>query len=154
MSIVTAVVAAGTWIWDNKDELSLEFARLTHGVTNVRNWRNDTDQELEVWKLDGSFQWQDHYRIAPGQTGGGDMWIPWANNATEYTRKHAVIQVGGQILACVWQQGTQIRFNTADEFVPGGQSVPGEAEAGGERTIVVRRDPQGRLGFAVAGYRR
>jgi hypothetical protein len=42
-------------------------------VTNIRRWRNDTDQELEVWKLDGSYQWQDQYRIPPGQTGGGDM---------------------------------------------------------------------------------
>jgi hypothetical protein len=146
------VIEVGIWIWEHKDALGLAWAQLTHGVTNVKRWRNETGQELEVWKLDGSYTWADHYRIAPGQTVDADMWIPWADNADQYAKKHAVIMVGGKPLAYIWQSGTQIRFNTSDEFVPEGQSAAGESTAGGNRTILVTRDPQSRLGFAIGGY--
>ncbi|MFF5296550.1 hypothetical protein [Paractinoplanes globisporus] len=152
MSTIDVVVAVGAWIWANKDKLGLEWAELTYGVTNVKRWRNETGEELEVWKLDGSQSRQDHYRIPAGQSDDADMWIPWADNPEQYAVKHAVILVGGRPLAYVWQSGTKIRFNTNDEFVPGGPSVPGAAKAGGNRTILVKTDEMGRLGFAIGGF--
>ncbi|GIF02280.1 hypothetical protein [Paractinoplanes rishiriensis] len=152
MSAIDVVVSVGMWIWANKDSVGLTWAEIFHGVTNVKRWRNETDEELEVWKLDGGESRQDHYRIPPGGTEEADMWIPWADDASQYAVKHAVILIGGRPLAYLWQNGTKIRFNTNDEFVPGGQAVPGAAKAGGNRTILVKKDAHGRLGFAIGGY--
>jgi len=153
MSFIETVTSVGAWIWTNKDAFGLSWAELMHGVTNVKRWHNGTDEEMEVWKLDGSGVRQDNYRISAGQTVDGDMWIPWADNASQYAHRHAVIEIGGRPLAHVWQSGTRIRFNTSDSFVPNGESVPGAAKAGGNRMIFVKKDPRGQLGFVIAGYR-
>jgi hypothetical protein len=129
------------------------FAELTHGVTNVKRWVNYTQHEVEVWKLDGGHQRKDHYRLPPGQSGRGDMWIPWADNASQYQDHHATIQVGGRPLAYIWQSGPLVRFNIRDEFVADGVAVPGASGAGGDRTMVIATDQQGRIGFAIGTYK-
>ena len=127
------------------------WAMMTHGVTNIKAWENRTGQELEVFKVDGGGV-QDHYRIPAGQTVHGDMWIPWADNAGQYGAKHATLQLGGQLLAVVWQSGDKVRFNIVDAFVDGGFAVPGAYGAGGDRKVIVIRDSQGRVGFVLDVY--
>ena len=117
-------------------------------MTNVKKWVNKTDRNVEVWKLDGGNRWRDHYRVPPRQTGGGEMWIPWADDADEYADHHAIIRVDEVVVGYIWQSGPAVRFNTSDEFVPGGVCVPGAAGAGGDRTVVIDTDHEGRVGFA------
>jgi len=52
------------------------------------------------------------------------------------------------VVGYIWQSGPAVRFNTSDEFVPGGVCVPGAAGAGGDRTVVIDTDHEGRVGFA------
>jgi hypothetical protein len=110
------------------------WAIITGGVTNVKAWENRTSREIEVWKFDhGESRRKDEYRVGPGQTAFGDMWIPQTANSTEYPCKHAVVTVGGELLMVVYQFDGKVRFNTRDEFLPNGYTVPGAYAAGGDR---------------------
>jgi hypothetical protein len=128
-------------------------AELTKGVTNIKSWSNLTEQEVEVWKLDGGSQQKDHYRIPPGKRIFQEMWIPWADNARQYVDHHATVRVGGRPLAYIWQSGPLVRFNTRDEFVADGVAAPGASGAGGDRAMVIATDSQGRTGFAIGTFR-
>jgi hypothetical protein len=157
---LAVIIAIGRWIMQNQQFLSDVgewWARQDHGVTNIKRWQNETDQDVEVWKLDGGSARRDHYRIPPGQTLNAYMWVPWANQPgtghLRYGDHHAVIMVGGQPLAYFWQNGTLLRFNTNDAFVYGGVRVPGAAGAGGNRTMIIATDPQGRKGFALGTWK-
>jgi len=154
------ITAVGTWIMHNPLFISVVgewWARQVHGVTNIKRWQNETDQEVEVWKLDGGIARRDHYCIPPGQTTNADMWVPWADEPgtgpLRYADHHAVIMVGDQPLAYFWQSGALLRFNTNDAFVYGGVGVPGAAGAGGNRTMIIATDPQGRKGFALGTWK-
>jgi hypothetical protein len=131
--------------------IGIFWSIMTNGVTNVKEWKNQTGQEVEVWKTDdhGNDR-EDHYRVAPGETVAGDMWIPWADNAAQYTRKHATLTVGGKPLAYLWQSGSKVRFNTHDEFLSGGFAVPGANGAGGERRVIVVAGDDGRPSFVFS----
>jgi hypothetical protein len=159
-AIIAGIVAVATWIMQHSQFISDVgewWARMTNGVTNIKRWQNETDQEVEVWKFDGGFGQRDHYRIPSGQTHNADMWVPWADQPgtghLRYNDHHAVITVGGEPLAYFWQSGSLVRFNVVDAFVYGGVGVPGAAGAGGNRTMIIAKDPQGRKGFAVGTYR-
>jgi hypothetical protein len=136
----------------NKDFIGLAFAELTHGVTNVKRWVNDTAQVVEVWKVDGGSGRADNYTIRPGTTFDGDMWIPWANTAEEYRNHHVTITVGGSPLVYIWQNGDSIRFNTDDAFIAGGPPLAGgSGTSGGNRTIAVGALGQD-VGVAIGGF--
>jgi hypothetical protein len=158
---ITIVVEVATWIMQNQQfisDVAEWWAVMTNGVTNIKRWQNETDQEVEVWKLDGGAAKRDRYRIPPGQTINADMWAPWADHRgtgrLRYDDHHAVIMVGGAPLAYLWQSGSLVRFNTSDAFVYGGVAVPGASGAGGNRTMIIAKDPQGRKGFALGTYKR
>jgi hypothetical protein len=146
---LATILAVGAWITQNSSAIGRTWAEWTRGVTNVKTWVNETDHEIEVWKLDGGYRRRDHFRVPPRQTVHIDMWISWADDPDQYADHHVIIQVGGAPLAYIWQSGPVIRFNTSDEFVDGGVPVPGAAGAGGDRTMVVGQDLQGRIGFAL-----
>lgn len=120
------------------------WAMITGGVTNVKEWENRTSREIEVWKFDhGESQRKDQLRIGPGQTTFGDMWLPWAENSAEYPRKHAVFTIGGELLAVVYQSDKKVRFNTRDEFLPNGYTVPGAYAGGGNRRVTFVENSDG-----------
>jgi hypothetical protein len=145
-----AVLEAAKWVYENSSTIGTIFAEMTNGVTNVKEWVNETGQDVEVYKFDGSSSQQDRYRLSPGQARHNDMWIPWADNAQQYARKHAVMLVSGQPVAYLWQSGRLVRFNVRDEFVVDGEGVPGASGAGGNRRMTIGIDPQGRIGFVVS----
>ena len=147
--LLSTALTIGMWIVEHSSDIGRGVAEFIKGVTNVKKWVNRTDFEVEVWKLDGGYRLRDHYRVPPRQTGGGEMWIPWADNDDEYADHHAVVRVGDAVVGYIWQSGPAVRFNTADEFVPGGVCVPGAAGAGGDRIVVIDTDRDGRVGFAV-----
>jgi hypothetical protein len=158
---ITIIVNVGTWIMQNQEfiaDVAEWWARMTNGVTNIRRWQNETDEEVEVWKLDGGTARKDHYRIPPGQTINAEMFVPWADSPgagwLRYDDHHGVIMVGGAPLAYIWQSGSLIRFNSSDGFEYGGVGVPGASGAGGNRTMIIAKDPQGRKGFALGTYKR
>jgi hypothetical protein len=130
---------------------------MVNGVTNTKRWQNETDQQVQVWKLDGGWSWKNYYTIPPKQTLNADMWIPWADypgsGNLRYGDHHAVVMVGDQPLAFIWQNGALIRFNTSDAFVYGGVGVPGAAGAGGNRTMIIAKNPQGQTGFALGTWK-
>ena len=118
---VEAIIAVGTWIVQNQDPtFARPFVYPLPAATIIKRWVNETDQEVEVWKLDGGSERRDHYTIPLGQTLNEQMWVPWADNPTQYRDHHVVIMVGGQPLAYFWQHGDSVRFNVFDEFVYGG----------------------------------
>jgi hypothetical protein len=71
------------------------------------------------------------------------MWLPWAENSAEYPRKHAVFTVGGELLAVVYQSDRKVRFNTRDEFLPNGYTVPGAYAGGGNRRVTFVENSDG-----------
>jgi len=160
LEVLEAIVQVGTWIMAHQkfiDDVQGWFSQQFHGVTNIKRWENATDQQVEVWKFDGGTAKKDYYRIQPGQTLDVDMWVSWADRPgtgwLKYGDHHVVVQVGGQPLAYLWQNGNLIRFNAEDAFVDGGVAVPGASGAGGNRTMVIAKDPQGRSGFALGVYK-
>jgi len=156
IDLVGELVVAGSWIVQHPEFLSdvgTWWSQMVGGVTNVRSWVNETDQEVQVWKLDGGYWWKDHYTIPAMQTIDADMWIPWVDNPYQYRTHHATIQVGGKVLAHFWQSGRLIRFNVSDTFVYGAPGVPGASGAGGTRTMIMASDPQSRTGFALGTFK-
>jgi len=159
--ILKAIFDVGTWIMQHADfidDVQSFWAQKFHGVTNIKRWENATDEQVEVWKLDGDKNAKkNYYRIAPGDTLNADMWVPWADRSgtgwLRYTDHHTVIKVGSNPLAYLWQNGDLIRFNAEDAFVEGGFAVPGASGAGGNRTMIIAKDPQGRTGFALGTYK-
>jgi len=158
---MATIVAVGEWIIEQNKDFSFTTwgsDRMFAGVTNVKRWVNETDQEVRVWKVDGGYSYKDEYTIPAGHTVNAHMWIPWADQPgtgpLRYDDHHAVIMVGGQPLAYLWQSGTLIRFNTSDAFVNGGVAVPGLSRSGGDKTMVIGKDPQSRVGFALGMYKR
>lgn len=147
---ISVIVAVGRELAENLMGIVLPplIDMITYGVTNIKRWENRTDLDLEVWKIDGGGE-TDRYFVAAGSSRNGDMWVPWADNADQYASKHATIQVGGQPLAYLWQNGRAVRFNTADTFVDDGTPAPGYARSGGERKLVVDRAPSGQPVFTL-----
>jgi len=145
------VLNAAVWLINNAGVIGDLWSRLTGGVTNVKEWVNQTGQEIEVFKIDGGGI-QDHYRIPPGQTRSGDMWIPWAESDADYARHHTTFMIGGKPLAYVWQSAKVMRFNIVDAFVPGGTPVVGASGGGGNRRVLFGTDPQGVSAFAVSVF--
>jgi hypothetical protein len=149
------ILAALKWLWEQREWLGREFSTISGGVTNVRRWHNDTDVELEVWKFDHDDPKtkKDWVKIPPRQTRDFGMWIPWADSEAKYNAgRRAFIQVGGKVIANIWQSGPLVRFNVEDKWVAGGEPIPGSATSGGERKLVVTKDPQGRAAFMVGPY--
>jgi hypothetical protein len=136
------------------DRLGAWWARAFHGVTNIKAWGNATDQTVYVYKYDGGYQKKDYRTIPTGQTvtGGADMWIPWADNPSQYNDHHATIMVGNQELAYFWQSGLSIHFNVLNYFDNGLPGIPGASQSGGDRTLVVAKDDQGKYGVAMSTF--
>ncbi|GID28019.1 hypothetical protein [Paractinoplanes brasiliensis] len=138
------------WLVQNSGAVGGLWAQMTHGVTNIKEWVNETNYEVEVWKLDGGFRRKDHFRIPPRQTVHAELWVSWADNEQQYADHHVTIVVGGQPLAYLHQSGKLVRFNTVEEFADGAVGVPGACGAGGDRRAVIGADPQGRRGFMIS----
>jgi hypothetical protein len=140
---------AARWIAEAFSVAGWGISIIAHGVTNVKEWENNTDQELEVWKVDGRGR-ENNYRITPGQTLRGDMWVPWADTPEQYTKHHGTVKVGGELVGCFWQSGNALWCSTRDEFM--GIQIPGVQGAGGNRRMVFGTNPQGRTAFVVGTY--
>ena len=112
---------------------------------------------MEYWKYDNSgVNPEDVFSLPAKTTKDGDFLDAWADPAQRYlSGKRAVISIGtkppapgGKALAYIWQSGPLVRFNATDAFVPDGPAVPGVTNAGGDRMVVIAKDPAGNLGFA------
>lgn len=138
------------------DNLGRFWSETLHGVTNIKAWGNATGETVEVFKFDGGTTKRDRRTILPNTsvTGGADMWIPWTDWPVHYKTHHATIVVGGREVAYFWQSGDSIRFNVENAFVANGPAIPGAAQAGGERTMVVAKDNEGNLGIVLGVFKR
>ncbi|CAH0272502.1 hypothetical protein SRABI26_03704 [Arthrobacter sp. Bi26] len=148
--LISAFTAAAKWVWDNRDDIGEKFSVATKGVTNIKKWQNFTDLDVEVWKFDHGRE--DNYKILPGQVVSADMWVPWADSASEYKNHHGVVAVSGVPSLFFWQSGAYVRFNTQDAFVRGGTPVPGVSGSGGNRQLTIAKDPGGQVGIVLAGW--
>src|SRR5215203_1338134 len=62
---IETIISVGAWIVDRypehfQPEWNWGWERPPGGVTNIRTWQNETDEEVEVWKLDGGSKRRDH----------------------------------------------------------------------------------------------
>ena len=103
------------WLVENSGAIGNLWSVMTGGVTNIKQWVNESSQQLEVWKVDGGRR-ENAYSIAPGRTLRAEMWISWCNNTDEYPRKHVTLMLGGRLLAVLWQRERVVYFNAVDAF--------------------------------------
>jgi hypothetical protein len=159
---VETIIAVGTWIVQNQEPMFAGplWGMPPPGVTNIKRWVNETDQEVQVRKIDTMLDPRGRevpvrggIRVPANQTYHWDMWIPWADNPSMYVDHHMTIQVGDQVQAHFWQSRASVRFSVKDAFVVDAPEVPGFSRAGGDRTMVIAKDPQGWTGFALGIYR-
>lgn len=114
------------------------------GVTNIKEVLNETGMTVEVRKYDtkplaAQAEFETTGEIpASGGTWSGDMWIPWADNANDFTEKHIEIVINGNTAFWIWQSGDYIRYNTRRSFVQNSRRVPGESRVNGERRLIIR----------------
>lgn len=145
------VIAAAKWVWEHRDDIGETFSEVSNGVTNIKKWQNFTDQDVEVWKFDHGRE--DNYKILPGQVVSKDMWVPWADSASEYKNHHGVVAVSGVPRLFFWQSGKHVRFNTQDAFVKDGEPIPGFSKSGGNRQMSFAKAPGGQVGIVLAGWK-
>jgi len=148
---VAILLVAGKWITENKDWIQerLLISDPVGGSTVIKRVINETDQPVEVWKIDLTwFEPPQKMNVGPNSRFDGEMWVPWAPNQSQYRDRHMSIKVGSQIIAYIWQDGHHIRFGVKDQFVPDAPGVPGVSMGGGERVLGIARTPEGVTGFA------
>jgi hypothetical protein len=150
---VKEIIEVGDHVLRNNAEYGRIIAEILGTVTNVRRVVNETDQSVTLWKKDG-WKGEQTVRIQPNTTSGMEMWIPWADSATQYNNHRMEIRVGSQVIGHLWQSGSQVRFNASNQWVKDGYAVAGEAKAGGDRTLLVGKDSNGKLGFSFAGHKK
>ena len=138
---------AAEWVANVFGLIGLGVAILFHGVTNVKEWVNDTDTEVEVWKLDGGSSRKDYVRLAPGQTLRRDHWIAWADNPEQFQEHHGEVHIGGDLKLVFWQSGNGLFLGPRLAYM--GTEIPGVQGAGGNRRMYIGKDQQGRIGLAV-----
>ncbi|HEX8623907.1 MAG TPA: hypothetical protein VF782_02385 [Allosphingosinicella sp.] len=114
------------------------IAELIGGVTNIKRIRNDTPCLLRIRKVDKKFAQADTQTVdvAPNSTWEGDFWIPWASSQAEFNDHHMTLAVDGRIFAWLFQQ-EGVRFKAEEGYAPNQPTVPGEAKAGGDRSLTV-----------------
>jgi hypothetical protein len=159
--VTLAAIAALTWLalagaGKSQARAGLGFghapAAAFGGVTNIKEVVNRTNETLVVEKIDFTGnaitgRREDTGNIPPDGVWTGDMWVPWANNAEEFTNHRIEIHIwalrpgsmerDGGWKFFVWQTGEYVRFNEVRRFVENAPRVPGLARAGGERRLVI-----------------
>ena len=123
------------------------------GVTNIKEIVNNTAMAVELRKYDvkaggAASEFETTQEIpANGGIWTGDMWVPWVDNANDFTEKHMELRVYRGTAFWIWQSGEYLRFNDRGRFVPNARRVTGEARSGGERRLVISTGKDGRVVF-------
>jgi len=130
-------------------------AALAGGVTNIKEVINNTGQIVEIRKYDikalgAATEFETTGEIpANGGTWSGDMWVPWADNANDFTDKRMEVKVYRGTAFWIWQTGEFVRFNDRARFVANARRVTGEAKSGGERRLVLSVNKAGNVVFEL-----
>ena len=130
-------------------------AVMAGGVTNIKEVINNTGQVIELRKYDikagaAATEFETTGEIpANGGTWSGDMWIPWADNASDFTDKRMELRVYRGTAFWIWQTGEFVRFNDRARFVSNARRVTGEAKSGGERRLVLSVNKAGNVVFEL-----
>jgi hypothetical protein len=159
---VAILITAGEWIIDRKECIvtgpQVVPSMTQEGVIVIRRVVRATDETVEVWKVNQAWAmlppkgWAEPapetqtLKVDPKETTEAGMWIPWADNPNQYRTHHATIQVGGRVLAYIWQSG-RVRFGVENQSVADGPEVPGVSRSVGDRVLVIARTPEGLTGF-------
>ena len=123
------------------------------GVTNIKEIVNNTAMTVEIRKYDvkagaAAAEFETTQEIpANGGIWTGDMWVPWVDNANDFTEKHMELRVYRGTAFWIWQSGEYLRFNDRGRFVANARRVTGEARSGGERRLVISTAQDGRVVF-------
>ena len=154
----TAELAAlAKFVIDNRDAIGELIAEATGGVTSLKTVVNHTGHEVVLWKVDKKLFQPDteEFRIPAKTTADAGMWIPWADDAGAWKDHHMLIKVGGNVLACLWQDRGVVRMKATEAFVPNGTVAPGNSKGGGDRVlhIVEVKDKNGNpsIAFVING---
>lgn len=132
------------------------FANLPGGVTSIKEIRNRTSHEVIVRKTDYAFTAAGPHiqeeTIPSRGVFNGDFWIPWADNADQFSESHLTISVNGTVIAWIWQSGEYVRFNTIQRFINNARVVPGISRSGGNRRLIVTEASAGRFAIRFERY--
>lgn len=126
---------------------------LAGGVTNVKEIVNNTRMVVEVRKYDtkpgaAAPEFETTREIpANGGVWTGDMWVPWVDNANDFTEKRMELRVYRGTAFWIWQSGEYLRFNDRGRFLPNARRVAGESRSGGDRRMIISMTRDGRLAF-------
>lgn len=131
-------------------------------VTSIKSIINQTGFGISFLKLENV---EDNGIIHPGLTSYNEVWIPWCDNAEQFSQKALVVQVNNDLRFFIWQSGPLIYYNQAPvkEFSTGQpyigllkppqpvpyvaipsqyykpKQIPGLASIGGDRKLIVMR---------------
>jgi hypothetical protein len=87
---VAILLAAAKWITDNKDWIQTRpLIRDPIGgpaINSIKRVVNETDQPVEVWKIDVHWFQPPYQTMQVGPNGRyeGEMWMPWADNQSQF----------------------------------------------------------------------
>lgn len=126
-------------------------AAIAGGVTNVKEIVNNTGMTVEVRKYDikagaAGSEFETTREIpANGGIWTGDMWVPWADSADDFTEKHMEVRVYRGTAFWIWQSGEFLRYNDRGRFIANARRVTGEARSGGERRMIISMNKDGKI---------
>lgn len=127
------------------------------GVTNIKEVVNRTPHTIELRKWDTPWggaapNYETTGPIPANGVYSGAMWIPWANNADEFSEHAMEIKVNGNAIAQIWQSGEYVRSKrSAERFSSNAPRIPGASLAGGDRKLVVAMSNNQTV-FTLTGY--
>lgn len=131
-------------------------------VTSIRNIVNQSEFPVVFLKLENT---EDHGIIYPGQVNYNEVWIPWCDNAVDFSRKVLILEVNGDMRFYIWQSGPGVYYHQAPvkafstgqpyasiakppQLIPyvavnpqlyKGQLIPGVSAVGGNRRLTIMR---------------
>ena len=154
------------------------------GVTNIKEVVNRSSKAIRVTAYDNKTLAENGLRnllttsvISAGGNWRGDMWVPWADNRSQFRKHFFTIEIfqlsptaSGRVLTFGgYQTGEEIRaslirdrtgsqhevhYLVEDEYNERAPRVDGEWRSGGERRILLFDRPDGSVGFKFEKFER
>lgn len=84
-----------------------------------------------------------HVSVKSGEVGGCDMWVPWCVNDSDFTHNHYItvsLGTAGNQVFWIWEDSGIIRFSQVAKYDVNASAVPGNANAGHDKTLIVEAD--------------
>lgn len=99
-------------------------------ITSIKEVLNETDEVVEVklWAVSPSDKETTGEIPANGGIWSGNMWIPWMDNADDFSNRLIEIKIDKKTVFLIWQSGGYVRYKNSDRrvFLQNISWAPGE----------------------------